>query len=818
MERIIQDVKFGFRMLLKNPGQTLIAVLALAVAIGANTAIAGAVNRVLLRSLPYQSADRLVLIWETNPQLQLGIDNLPASAGNFVEWREQSRSFEEMAILRARRFALSGFAEPEQVGAARVSASLFSILGVDAEQGRTFLAEEDQPGANRVVVVSKGFWERHFGADQALSGQTLSLDGTVYEIVGVMPADFSFPHGTELPPYLEFHRQVEVWTPIALTQAAMNNRESRNTAVIGRLKRGLSLRQAQGEMTVIAKRLEEKYVEDRGFGVNLVTLSEQAVSGVRFGLVLLAIAVWVVLLIACANVANLLLAWSSDRYKEIAVRIAIGASRWRIVRQLLTETVLLSLLGGAAGLLLNYVGAGALRTLSVDRVSGIGEGTTDGRVLAFTIVVSVLTGLLFGLAPAFHLRRMDVNEALKEEARSVSSGLRRNRGRSLLVLAEVALSLILVIHGGLLVKSFIALSDTPPGFNPRGVMTMEIPLPYARYSDESQQATFFRNVIERVRALPGVEWVGAVSHLPLSGSEQIDRFVVEGSSTVSQAEMPLADHRKVSADYFKTLEIPIRAGRAFHEHDNQNTPPVAIVSESMAKRFFPDGDALGKRIKFGGLNSDDPWLNIVGIAADVRHTVLSDEPRPQIYASYLQSPWLTMTLVVRGPSGAGSLTAALREAVWAVDKDQPVTNVKGMEEYVSQSLSQRRFTMLLLSIFAAIALLLATLGLYGVISYLVRQRTHEIGIRLALGAQRTDIGKLVVGQGMILAGAGTIIGLIASLALTRVLSRVLFGVSAFDPVTFAIGALTLLVVSFLASYVPAIRATRVNPTMALRVT
>lgn len=817
MDTITQDIKYGFRMLLKKPGQTLIAVLALAIGIGATTAIASVVDRVLLRSLPYKNADRLLLVWETNPQLQLGIDDLPASAGNFVEWREQSQSFEKMAILRARRFALSGLGpEPEQIGAARVSASLFGILGVDAEFGRTFLPEEDQPGANRVVVVSRGFWERHFGGDRSLAGKTLTLDGTIYEIVGIMPADFSFPHGSELPPYLEFHRQVELWTPIALTPAAMDNRESRNAAVIGQLEPGVSLAKAQEEMSIIAKRLEAKYAEDKGFGVNLVPLREQAVGGIRFGLVLLAVAVWVVLLIACANVANLLLAWSADRQKEIAVRVAVGASRQRIVRQLLTETVLLSFLGGLVGLLLNYFGVGALRALSLDATSRMDQVTTDARVLGFAVVVSFLTGILFGLAPVFHWRNVDVNESLKEGTRSATPGLRRNRARSLLVVSEVALSLILVIHGGLLVKSFLVLLDTPPGFNPQNVMTMEIPLPYAKYTEDSQQVAFFHKVIDRVRSLPGVESVGAVSHLPLSGSEQIDRFVVEGSPVVAQEELPLADHRKISSDYFKTLEISIRTGRSFTDSDNENAPPAAIVSEGLVKRFFPQGDALGKRIKFGGLNSDSPWLNIVGVVADVRHTVLSDEPRPQIYVPYLQSPWLTMTLVARAAYGVGGLTSALRGEIWAVDKDQPVTNVRAMDEYVSRSLSQRRFTMLLLSLFAGISLLLAIIGLYGVMSYSVGQRTREIGIRLALGAQRSEIQRLVVGQGMVLAGAGTIVGLAASLVLTRVLSNLLFGVSAFDPVTFVSAPLALLVISFLASYIPAIRATRVSPMVAMR--
>jgi putative ABC transport system permease protein len=816
METLLQDIRYALRTLLKNPGFTAVAVIALALGIGANTAIFSVVNAVLLRPLPYTNADRLVMIWATNPLLQLGIDNIPASAANYAEWRDRNQVFENVSALDAITFNLTSGGEPEKVACARVSSSFFQLMGVPPKMGRAFRPEEDQPGNNQVVVVSHGLWQRRLGADPDIIGKPLTLDGKSYTVIGVMPAGFRFPGAADMPAYMGLPPQTDLWTPIAFTAEQSARRGDHNLSVMARLKPGVTLEHAQTDISNIARQVEEQDPKAKGYGANVVSLEEQLVGSIRPALLVMLVAVGFVLLIACANVANLLLARSSARQKEIAIRMALGATRGRVIRQMLTESMLLSVAGGSAGVLLNFWGIGILLALSPENIPRLDEINTDAHVLGFTLLISIATGALFGLAPALQASRLNLNESLKEGARGSAGGPHRNRIRTLLVASEVALSLVLLLGAGLMVRSFERLLKVDPGFDPKNVLTSRLALPASKYPDSKQQSAFFQETLQRLEALPGVQSVGAVSALPLSGAEEASSFMVEGSPPADSSETPMADRRRASADYFRAMGIRLVKGRYFTEADNQSAPAVAIISESFARRFFPDEDPLGKRIKNGGPTSTRPWLLIVGVVRDVRHLALEAEPRPQVYMSYLQNTWTSMAVVIRSASEPASLAAAVRNAVWEVDKEQPVTDVKSMEQYFSASVARRRFNMILLAVFAGVALALAAVGIYGVMSYSVTQRTQEIGIRMALGAKQADVLKMVVRQGMIPALAGVAAGLGAGLALTRLMSSLLYGVSATDLITFAAVPLTLLGVALGACFVPARRATHVDPVIALR--
>jgi putative ABC transport system permease protein len=816
MDTLFQDIRYGVRTLLKTPGFTAVAVIALALGIGANSAIFSVVNAVLLRPLPYTNSERLVMLWATNPSLHLGIDNLPASAANYAEWRDQSQAFEHISALTSINFNLTGAGEPERIAGARVSSSFFQLMDVSPKMGGAFSAEEDQPGNDLVVIVSHGLWQRRFGADPDIIGKPLTLNGQSYTVIGIMPAGFRFPSAADLPAYMELQPQTDLWAPIALTAEQIAKRGDHNLSVIARLKQSVTVEQAQTELSNIARRLEEQEPQAKGYGVNVVSLNEQLAGSIRPALLVMLVAVAFVLLIACANVANLLLARSAARQKEIAIRTALGASRSRIIRQLLTESMLLSIGGGAIGTLLSFWGIDLLLSLSPKNIPRLDQINIDANVLCFTLLISIVTGCLFGLAPALQASRLNLNESLKEEARNSTAGLRRNRVRALLVVSEVALSLVLLLGAGLMIRSFTRLLTVDAGFNPKNVLTLNLSLPTSKYPERSQQAAFFQQVIERLEALPGVQSVGAVSALPLSGAEEASSFMVEGGPAIDSSEMPMADRRRASADYFRAMGIHLVKGRYFTEADNQTATPVALISESFARRFFPDEDPVGKRIKNGGSTSTRPWLSIVGVVKDVKHVALEAEARPQVYMPYLQNTWTSMTLVMRSPSDPVALARAARSAVWEVDKEQPVSDVKSMEQYLSASISERRFSLILLGIFAAVALLLAAVGIYGVMSYSVNQRTHEIGIRMALGASRSDVLRLVVRQAMIPTLAGVVAGLGAALALTRLMSSLLYGVSATDPVTFAVIPLILLAVALAACAVPARRATKVDPCVALR--
>ena len=818
MGTLWQDLRYGARMLWKNPGFTLVVVLALALGIGANTAIFSVVNAVLLRPLPFEQPEQLVLVWETHPfGRQLGYEHLPGSTANFTDLRRRSDVFSELAALDSWSAVLTGSNEPERLTGVKTSANLFTLLRMNPAHGRGFVADEDRPGNNRVVVVSHGLWQRRFGGDPSLVGKSLTLDGDNYTVVGIMPEHSSFPQNMGLPAFFDFEQKTDLWTPIALTDEQAKNRGSHHIGVVGRLKPGVTLAQAQAQLSNIMRGLEQEYPDDnKEWGAAVVSLHEQVVGKSRGAILILLGAVGFVLLIACANVANLLLARAASRQRELAIRTALGATRMRVVRQLLTESVLLALIGGSLGVWLVMWGVDLLLALSPGTIPRTAEIGIDNRVLGYTFLISLLTGVVFGLLPAWQSSKPELNEMLKEGGRNGGSSPRRERARRLLVISEVALALVLLISAGLLLKSFVRLQNVKPGFSPEGVLTAEIGLPEQKYRDDRQIADFYRQAIARVKTLPGVEAVGAVSHLPLSGAEEIDGFTIEGRETLPEGVVQSADFRVIAPEYFRSLGIPLIRGRQFNEQDRADSTPVMIIDETFARRFFPGEDPLGKRIDEQGSRTRKSFFTVVGIVGGVKHDKLNAEARPTIYLPIEQSGWETMTLTVRASGDLNLLSAAVRREVWAVDKDQPVTKLAPLSDVFSEAVAPQRFNALLLNLFAAVAMILAVVGIYGVIAYTVAQRSREMGIRIALGASRRDILRLVVGQAMLTTLIGVGLGLAGAFALTRLMSSLLYEVSATDPAIFAGVALLLALVALLASYLPARRATKVDPMVALR--
>jgi len=804
METLWQDLRFGLRMSLKHPGFIAAVVLALALGIGANTVIFSVVNAILLNPLPYPHPDRLVMVWLDNKRL--GLDQDWHSYPNYADYRDQNKVFEKLAAFNDRRFNLTGEGEPERIIGAWATANFFAVMGVEPVMGRAFTVEEEEPGRDQVVVIGYGLWQRRFGSDPKIVGQTISLNGAPRTVVGVMPAHFRFPS-----------KEAEMWVPLALSANGKNARGGFSLKSIGRLKPGITITQARADLGTIASRLEQQYPDMlSGYGVNLVPLYEQVVGKIRPALLVLLGAVGFVLLIACANVANLLLARAAVREREIAVRMALGAGRARLIRQLLTESALLAVLGGAAGLLIAEWGLKVLLALSPADIPRLDQIKIDGRVLAFTLAVSLLTGLIFGLAPALQSSKLDLNESLKEGGRSATGGLRGRRIRGVLVVAEVALSLVLLIGAGLMIKSFLRLQQVNLGFNPDRLLTMRVDLAGSKYREGPKAVAFYQQLLGRVATLPGVQAVGAISDIFLSSTPNSANFSIEGRPEVPPAQRIETPIDQVSANYFQVMGTPLLKGRLFDEHDANEAPRVAIINDTFARRFFPDEDPLGKRFKFGGVNSQAPWMTIVGVVADVRRTGFDAEVRCETFLPLAQSPSRSMTLVLRTAADPLSLAKSARAAVWAIDKDQPVYSLRTMEQLLREMIAQRRLNMLLLGIFSVISLVLAAVGIYAIISYSVTERTHEIGIRLTLGAERRDILRLVVGQGMLLALLGVAIGLAAAFALTRLMSSLLYGVSATDPVTFGGISLLLVLIALVASYIPARRAMRVDPMVALR--
>jgi predicted permease len=808
-----QDLRYGARMLIKQPGFTLIAVLTLALGIGANTAIFSIVNGLLLNPLPYRNAERLAIIWTHSPGANVALDW--PSPGQFSALKSENSVFEQLALAHGGNVILTGNAEPERLGAVRASSAVFSLLGAQAMLGRVFLPEEDTQDKTLTVILSHPLWQRRFGGDPKALGQKLTINGRDHIVVGVMPPDFTLGH--EVMPTVGAVPQAELLLPLPMSAERMNNHGDENYNVLARLKPGATIAQAQTELNLAVRRLEQQfpniYPLNRRFSFSIRPLLEQVVGDVRLALYILLCAVGCVLLIACANVANLLLARAATREREMAVRTALGAGRWRVVRQLLTESVLLSVAGGALGLLLAVWGLALLRWLNPGNIPRLAAIGIDSRVLAFTTAVAVLTGILFGLAPALRGSRVNLSETLKEGGRSLVGG--HHRLRNLLVVAEIALSLVLLIGAGLLIRSFIRVQQVEPGFAPRNLLSMRLALVGPAYRDESRRASFYQQLWERIRRLPGVEAAGGVSVLPLGGVSW-GSITIEGYDAASGQSMIQADQRAASAGYFETMKIPLIRGRFFTEQDTKESALVVIVDENMARTYWPNADPLGKRLKRGGADSTAPWLTVVGVAGNVKQYALETDSRVALYVPHLQSGAGSLSIAVRTTVDPLGMAAAVTREARALDPNLPLYDAKTMEQWLSESLARRRFAMLMLGLFAVIALLLASVGIYGVMSYTVAQRTREIGIRVAMGAQTRDVLRLIVRQGMSLAGIGVGIGLVAATAATRLMVSLLFGVRATDTLTYVVIALLLALVAMVACWVPARRATKVDPMIALR--
>jgi putative ABC transport system permease protein len=801
MTSLWQDVRYGVRVLVRVPVFTAVAILTLALGIGANTAIFSVVNAVLLRPLPFADPDRLVMLWETSQAT--GEDQVPVAPADYFDWQAASQRFERLAAFHPWSFNLTSGGEPERISGAVATANLFELLGKKPALGRGFRLEEDRPGGPAVVVLGHGLWQRRFGADPGVLGRKLVLDDVPYAVVGVMPAGFEMPD------------KAEIWKPLGRAPESAD-REFQFLRVIGRLRPGVSLSEARAETSAIASRLARDYPKtnlDRG--INAVPLAEQVFGEVRPKLLVLIGGVALMLVAACFNVANLLLARAVGRREETAVRQALGASRGRLVRQFLTESLLLAFLGGIAALLVAYWGVWFLTTFGPEKVPRLREASVDATVLGFTLATTLLVGLVFGLIPAIHGSQFDPARMLRP---------RRSRGRLLgtLVSVQIAIALMLLVGAVLLGRSFVLLASVPPGFDPENLLTLQISLPAAKYAEAHQTAAFTEQVLERIEALPGVVAAGTTVSLPIGSGMNVDQtFTIEGEPVAAAEEGRTALLRPVSPGYFEALRMPVVSGRAFTAADRDGAPPVVVINETMARRYWPGRDPLGRRlvvgVELGGVGRlDETSREIVGIVGDVKHEGLASETLPELYLPNAQGTWRFVILAVRAESDPAALTRQVLQAVWQVDKTLPVARVRTMAEIVSESVGQPRFYALLLSLFAVVSLVLAAVGIYGVVSYSVSQRTHEIGIRMALGARRMDVLRMVLREGLLLASLGILAGVLLSMGLSRFLASLLFGVGATDPATFVAVCAALAAVALLSSYLPARRATRADPMAVLR--
>ncbi|MCM3905698.1 MAG: ABC transporter permease [Pyrinomonadaceae bacterium] len=799
MQILRQDLRYGVRMLTKKPLFTVIAVITLALGIGANTAIFSVVNAVLLRALPYHNSNQLVVLAAVGPSGDRdGVSILEAQ-----DFQTQMRSLEDLTAFQTQSVNLTGGERPDRVRGAFVSANFFKVFNLAPVVGRTFAEGEDRQGAAKLAVVNEKMWQERLSGDRNLEAKSLILNGESYSIIGVVPTSFKHP----------FDADVEVWMPVANFPGNNGQRDARFLFAFGHLKPGIELSQAQAEASTIANQLAQAYPkENAGRGAKVEFFRELMVGGVRPMLRLLFAAVGVILLIACANLANLLLARGLARQREIAVRAALGASRWRLIRQLLTETTLISLAGGAGGLLLAHWGLYALLKLPQNFVR-TEDATLDTRVLLFAFALSLLTGWLFGLVPALQLARPELQSFLREGARGSGEGARWNRVRGAFVVAQVALSLLLLVSAGLLIRSFDKLLRVDLGFRPEKLLTLEYRLPRSKYREPQAQWNFHRQVMDRIQEVPGVQSVSLVRGLPFSGNGGTTAIVLPDREPPAQGQEPEVMFNTAMPNYFETIGIPFIKGRLFDAQDQLNTPPVLIINQTMAQRFWPGQDPLGKQVKF---LEDGSTGTVVGVVGDAKHYWLDDESRPQVYNSYTQQPGYFATVVVRTTVEPLALSESVRQALWKVDADQPMWKIRTVEFLVNRSVADRKFLMALMGIFASLALVLTMIGLYGVISYLVNQRTQEIGIRMALGAQMGHILRMVLKQGMVLVLIGVALGLGAAWLMTRLMIRLLYQVSATDPLTFGSIALLLIAIALLACYLPARRATRVDPLVALR--
>ena len=802
IETAWRDVRFAVRALVHSPIFSVVTVLSLALGIGANTAIFSVVNGLLLRPLPYPESERIVHVWHTPPQQSFpGMDRFSVSPANYFDWKVQSSAFEQMAVYTYTGLSLSTSNDPQPLIGAVVSSEFFSVLRTNALQGRTFTPDEERPGRDQVAVISHGLWQRAFGANPNIIGQPVTLNSRSFTVVGIMPAGFEFP------------REAELWVPLAFDDKERQVRSIHDYLVLARLKQNISQEQAQAEMSTISSRLEQQYPEEnKGWGAVVIPLREDIVGDIRPALLVLFCAVGFVLLIACANVANLMLARGANRQREIAVRIALGAGRARLIRQLLTESVLLAVSGGVLGLLLAVWGSRMLVRLG--SLPNSGDIGVDTWALGFTLLVSFGAGIIIGIMPALQFTRTNLSDTLKQGGRTGGSPIKQHT-RKALVISEVALSLVLLIGAGLMIRSFWKLQNVNPGFDTSNALTMSVALTPIRYSEPHQQLAFLDRAIEQIRAVPGVVSVGATTTIPLGGGGSTQPFSIEGQPTGSVAEQPMAQTRYISTDYFQAIGIPLRQGRFFSEHDRDNSVPVIIISEAMARRFWQGENPIGKRLT-PSFHSEQGAREIVGIVGDVKASGLDVDSSAMMYLPYKQSPRPFMSFVVRTASNPESLVQPVSRAIYSIDKEQALTDIQTMDQVLTKSLSGRRFNMTLLLAFAGVALVLAAVGVYGVMNYTVTLRRRELGIRMALGAGRMDVLRLVLGQGLTLTLIGVAAGLISAYALTRLMASLLYGVTATDYITFASVSAVLILVGVAASYVPARRATKVNPTIALR--
>jgi putative ABC transport system permease protein len=816
MNAMMQDVRYGLRMLRKNPGFAAVALLTLALGVGANTAIFSVIDAVLLNRLPYHDPSRLVMVWEQNPQREW-FHNI-VSAANFKDWRSQNHVFTGIVAIDERNYDISGNAQPVEVEGEQVTANYFTVLGVRPALGRTFTPDEDQPGHAPVVVLSDGLWKRQYGGDPAFVGHDITINRQQFTVIGIMPPGFYF-----VPP---FGDRAEIW--LAGLDLSEPGRTWHEYLCVARLKLGVTIQQAQSEMDTIALRLGKQYPEQNGWGVQLIGLHDDLVGNTRPVLMILLAAVGVVLLIACANLEALQLARVAAREREIAVRSALGAGRGRVVRQLITENLLLAAAGGGLGLLLASRGVRFLEALAPQDTPGLASAGVNWGVLGFTLAVSLAAGIAFGLVPALTAARVDLNQTLKESGRSSTEGTRTRRRLGLLVSWELALALVLLVGAGLLIKTFVALNRVDMGIDPHNVITMRVALLGPGYADRRRQLDFFRQMLQRIEALPGVQSAAVIDGggLPPEGGNG-DSFLVVGRPVPPVSEFPDAVNRVISPDYFGTMGISLVRGRLFTQADSEDAPRVAIINQRLARDFWPGGDPIGSQLTFPGVEpltlpngskKEPTRFTIVGVVNDVKNRGLEVQAYEEIYVPYYQEPvyYVPRTLVVKTSVEPTSIVSGVRRQVNALDPDQPIADVATIDQIVAHWRAGNRFPMVLLGLFAALALILAAVGTYGVMSYGVSQRMHEIGIRMALGAEQSHVRRLVMRRGLALAAWGIVLGLIAALSLTWLMSRLLFGVHPTDPLTFCLAIAVLLGAALLGTYVPARRATRADPMDALR--
>ena len=801
VENILRDVSFSSRVLLKNYAFTIVVILTLALGIGANTAIFSFANGILLRPLPYAQSDRLTAINETAPKR--GIDLMSVSYPNFLDWREQNTVFEGMGTyFGSNRFALSGAGEPISIRGARISYGTLETLRVAPQLGRTFTVNEDRPEEDAVVILGHELWQRNFGGDPNIVGQKIVLSNRPRTVVGVMPPNFRFPEIAEL------------WVPLALTTQTFT-RTDHGLSAIARLKDGVSVEAAQAEMHNIAARIEQQHpVTNEGLGVKVTSLHKYLTGDYRDGLIILLGIVGCVLLVACVNVANLMLARATARQKEFALRAALGAGRWRIVRQLMVESLLLALVGGVLGFALSIWALRLLLTSIPIQLPFWMNFSIDLRVLGFTIAITVLTGLLFGAAPALQTSRVDLNDTLKEGGRG--AGVGRGRSRSFLVVTEIALSLVLLVCAGLMIQSFLRLRSVNVGLDPTNVLVSSYHLPFAKYREDEQRAAFYKQLLERVRALPGVQAASATATLPLGGGNWGRSLTVEGYPVLAVGQAPMIQHTVVTPNYFRTMGIPLLSGRDFTDSDARGSQLVTIVDERLANEYWPNQSPIGRRIRFGPPEDNEPWHTIIGVVGTVRHERMQEDTAKSVYLPHQQIPANGMAVMTRTSSEPKELVAAIRREVAQLDPDLPVSKVITMNEVIDEAIWQPRLYATLFAVFAGGALLLALIGIYGVMAFLVQTRTHEIGVRMALGATARDVFKLIVGRGMKLTVIGVLIGVAGAVGATRLMHSLLFNTSATDPIVFILISLLLAFAAFLACYIPARRAAKVDPLIALR--